>query len=187
MDDAEIVALYFSRDERALRETAAKYGRYCYTIACNILAVPEDAEESVNDAYLGAWDAIPPHRPAVLSTFLGKLTRRAALKKWRARDAGKRGGGETALALDELGECVPAGGTVDEALTKRELARAINAFLDTLPPDERRVFVRRYWYLDSIKDIRKRFTFSESKVKSMLYRTREKLREYLRKEGFWER
>lgn len=186
MDDAGIVALYWARDERALAETRDKYGRYCYAVAYNILGVPEDAEESVSDAYMGAWGAMPPHRPAALPAFLGKLTRRAALKRWRARDTQKRGGGEAALALDELSECVPASGAVDEAFDAKELAKAIDTFLDALPDAERRVFIRRYWYLDSVKDVGARYAFSESKVKSMLYRAREKLREYLRKEGFIE-
>ena len=186
MEDKEIVALYWKRDERAISETSKKYGAYCYAIACNILSSPEDAEESVNDTWVGAWESMPPHKPDALSAFLGKITRRISLKRWRSRNAAKRGGGEIELALDELAESVSSGRLVEDALTERELPRLIDAFLDALPDVEQRVFVCRYWYLDSIADIAKRFGFTQSKIKSMLYRTRRKLRDYLRKEGAYE-
>ena len=186
MEDKEIISLYWKRDERAVSETSEKYGAYCYAIACNILSSPEDAEESVNDTWVGAWESMPPHKPDALSAFLGKIARRISLKRWRNRSAAKRGGGVVELALEELNESIPSGKTAEDALTERELPRLIDAFLDALPDVEQRVFVCRYWYLDSIADIAKRFGFTQSKIKSMLYRTRRKLRDYLRKEGAYE-
>ena len=186
MEDKEIVSLYWKRDERAVSETSEKYGAYCYAIAYNILSSPEDAEESVNDTWVGAWESMPPHKPDALSAFLGKITRRISLKRWRNRRTAKRGGGVVELALEELKESIPSGQAVEDALAERELPRLIDAFLDALPDVEQRVFVRRYWYLDSIADIAKRFGFTQSKIKSMLHRTRRKLRDYLRKEGAYE-
>ena len=183
MDDKQIVALYFQRREQAIEETAAKYGNYCYAIARNILDNQEDAEEAVNDAYMGLWNAIPPHKPAVLSTFLGKITRRAALKRWTQNRTQKRGGGETALALEELSEYISVGGGPETVIETAELTQLLNRFLQTLPKEERTVFVCRYWYLDPIRDIAQRFDCSQSRVKSMLARTRKKLHTYLKKEG----
>ncbi len=182
MEDSKIVDLYWRRSERAVAESARKYGGYCHTIAYNILSSAEDADESVNDAYLGAWNSMPPHRPSSLRTFLGKLTRRAALKKWRDQTREKRGGGEVALALEELGECVPAGESTEDKVLAAELSGAINRFVAGLPETERKVFLCRYWYLDSIGKISSDFGFSDSKVKSMLHRTRVKLLSHLRKE-----
>ncbi|MBQ7801318.1 MAG: sigma-70 family RNA polymerase sigma factor [Oscillospiraceae bacterium] len=182
MEDREIVALYLQRNERAIGETAAKYGSYCFSIAHNILGNREDAEEAVNDAYLGLWSSIPPHRPVVLSTFLGKITRRTAIKRWQRNTTQKRGGGETALALEELSNCVPARDSVEAAMETAELSRLLNRFVRALPQTERNVFVCRYWYLDPISSIAQRYGFSQSKVKSMLSRTRKKLRTYLQKE-----
>ena len=182
MEDKQIVALYLQRNEQALAETAAKYGHYCFSIANNILENPADAEETVNDAYLGVWAAIPPHRPVILSTFVGKITRRLAIKRWQMNRAQKRGGGEMELALEELSECIPAGNTVESALETARLSKALNQFILTLPKPQRSVFVCRYWYLDSIDAIAQRFGFSRSKVKSMLSRTRKKLYTYLQKE-----
>ena len=184
MDDTEIVELYWKRKERALEETAKKYGSYCYSVAYNVLSNHEDAEESVNDTYVEAWNVIPPHRPLVLSSFLCKITRRLAIDKWRSGHAKKRGGGELAAVLEELEECALCADGVDEQLDKQMLSQAINDFLGALPAQERRVFVCHYFYIESIDSICKRFGYSESKVKSMLFRTREKLRSYLQKEGF---
>lgn len=183
LEDHQIVALYFARDQRALEETAAKYGSYCRHIIQNILHNREDTEEAVSDTYMAAWSAIPPHKPAILSTFLGKLARRTALKRWEYCRAQKRGGGELVLALDELAELIADRSTPESALESAELTRILNDFLKTLPKQERSVFICRYWYIDSIADIAKRFGFSESKVKSMLARTRKKLRTTLIKEG----
>lgn len=184
MNDSQIVALFFDRDQRAIEETAAKYGNYCYCIANNILNNREDAEEAVSDTYLGAWNAIPPHRPTVLRTFLGKIARRTALKKWEKMRARKRGGGEVALALEELSEYLSGGNTPENAIENAELTQILNAFLRKLPKEERQVFLCRYWYIDPIADIAARFGYSQSKVKSMLSRTRLKLRNTLNKEGY---
>lgn len=165
MEDEQIVALYWERSEAAIRETAAKYEKYCYSIAFGILKNREDAQESVNDTYLDAWNSMPPHRPFLLSTFLGKITRRIAIDRWRRYTAKKRGGGEMAFLLSEL-------------------ARTVNDFLLSLPEEKQKVFLCRYWYADSVSSIAKRTGFSQSKVKSMLYHSRKALREHLDKEGF---
>ena len=182
MEDSRIVELFWRRDERAIEETRKKYEKYCYVIAHNILGIREDAEETVNDAYAGAWNAMPPHRPDSLSAFLGKITRRLSLKKLREKNAAKRGEGQIPAALDELEECIPDSCTAEERGNVLELAEILNDFLAGLPVDQRRVFVCRYWYFDSIRDIASRFGFTQSKVKMMLKRTREKLSERLKKE-----
>lgn len=184
MDDKGIVNLYFERSERALTETAFRYGKYCYSIAYNILYSHEDAEESVNDTYNAAWNSMPPHRPSVLSTFLGKITRRISIDRWRERNAGKRGGGEMPLVLEELAECIADERNVETEFEKKQLSVIVNRFVTALPEIEQQVFLCRYWYLDSVRSICRQFGFSESKVKSMLFRTREKLRTVLKKEGF---
>ena len=183
MEDKQIVALYLQRKEQAIDETAAKYRSYCFSIAYNILANYEDAEEVLSDTYIGAWTAIPPHRPADLATFLGKITRRLAIKRWRADRAKKRGGGELPLVLEELAGCIPAGDDPAQAMETAELGRVLNEFVRTLPETERKVFVCRYWYFDPIRSIGERYGFSQSKVKSMLSRTRKKLLAHLEKEG----
>lgn len=183
MEDSRIVELYWERSETAIEETARRYGKYCYSIAFNILSSPQDAEESVNDTYIGAWNSIPPHRPAILSTFLGKLTRRISIKKWEERTAEKRGGSEMTLALEELSDCIPDACRVEQEVEQKLLTGTINAFVRALPQVEQKVFVCRYWYMDSIASICKQFGFSQSKVKSMLLRTRKKLQTHLEKEG----
>ncbi len=184
MEDERIVDLYWQRNESAISETAKKYGRYLYSISYQILQNTEDAEECVNDTYRDAWQSMPPHRPSVLSTFLGKITRRISIDLWRKHGAEKRGGGEIALALDELEECVSGTGDVEAELEKLELQRKLNAFLSALPQLARQVFLCRYWYMDSISDIAKQFACSESKIQSMLHRTRKKLRAALEREGY---
>ena len=183
MEDARIVDLYWARSENAISETSAKYGKYCYAIAYNVLANHQDADESVNDTYLDAWNNMPPHRPAILSTFLGKITRRISIDKWRGRTAEKRGGGEIVLALDELSDCVPSDHNVEHEVEAAELAKVIDDFVMSLPLMDRRVFICRYWYLDPISVISQQFSFSESKVKMMLHRQRKKLLSYLEKEA----
>ena len=184
MEDERIIDLYWQRSEDAITETAAKYGSYLHSIAYRILADAEDAEECVSDTYRGAWEAMPPHRPAVLSTFLGKITRRISIDRWRKRSAEKRGGGEVSLVLEELEDCVSGSGSAEEETERRELLKKLGEFLAALPLTERRVFLRRYWYLDSVAAIAQQFGFSESKVTSMLHRTRRKLRAQLEKEGY---
>lgn len=183
MEDNQIVALYWQRNERAISATAEKYGRYCFQIAYRILASREDADESVNDTYMSAWEHIPPSRPAVLSTFLGKITRWVSLNRVRSQTRQKRGGGEVALALEELGECVADKQSVEQAVEMQELTLAIQGFLRTLPEEQRDVFVCRYWFLAPVQEIARKFSYSESKVKSMLHRTRMKLKAYLQEEG----
>ena len=185
MEDTQIVDLYFVRDEQAINETAYKYGKYLFTIANNILLSRPDAEEAVNDTYMGAWCSIPPHRPNRLSTYLGKITRRCSLEKWKASHAQKRGGGEVTLALEELEDCIPGKDSPQTQMEQKELIQSINAFIKTLPETEQRVFVYRYWYLTPVKSIAYDFGFSESKVKSMLSRTRTKLKHHLEKEGIF--
>lgn len=183
MEDQGIVELFFDRSEQAIVETDKKYGGYCYTIAYNILACREDSEESVSDTYWTAWNTIPPRKPNFLNAFLGKITRHISIDRWRKQNAQKRGGKEMILALDELGECVDTLG-LDAELSQRELARILNSFLTALPETERNVFLCRYWYLDSIEAIVKITGFSQSKVTSMLHRTRGKLRKKLNEEGY---
>ncbi|MBQ9041625.1 MAG: RNA polymerase sigma factor [Eggerthellaceae bacterium] len=183
MEDAAIVDLYWQREEHAIAETKTKYGAYCHAIARRILNNGQDAEECVNDTYLGAWNAMPPHRPTSLSTFLGKITRNLSLKRWRAYSAAKRGSGEVALSLDELEECVAQTSDVGERLEAEELARKIDTFLGDLAENDRRIFVCRYWHFDAVADIAQRFGFSASKVKMSLKRTRDKLAIYLEQEG----
>ena len=185
MEDRQIVELFFSRNEQALSEAEQKYGNYCFAIANRVLANSEDAKECVNDTLLGAWNAIPPHKPGKLSTFLGKIARRTALKKQRDRSALKRGGTAADVSAEELEECLPEGLSFDEALALSELTEIIDLFLKELPAAERRVFLRRYWFFDSIGDISKRFGYGESKVKMMLKRTRDKLKACLEKEDIW--
>lgn len=183
MEDAQIVELYWQRQEEAIHATAAKYGAYCHTIAYNILCDREDAQECVSDTYLAAWKNMPPHRPSILSTFLGKITRRISLNRWKRMTRQKRGRGEVPLALEELSGCIPAPETVESTLERKELAKLLNRFLAQLPETERDVFVSRYWFLVPVKQIAEKFGFTESKVKSMLFRTREKLRRQLTQEG----
>lgn len=184
MEDSRIVDLYWQRSEAAIYETQNKYGHYCLAIASSILPAPEDAEESVNDTYMAAWNAIPPHRPSVLSAFLGKLTRRISIDRWRKLRADKRGGSTVTVALEELSECIPSRSDPALEVEAKELAQTINHFLDSLSETERSVFIMRYFNLAQLRDIEKAYTMSSSKLKSMLHRTRGKLRAYLKKEGY---
>ncbi len=183
MDDEKIINLYWQRNEKAISETKLKYGKFCYTIAYRVLHNNEDAEECENDTYLEAWNSMPPQKPSVLSAFLGTITRRKSIDKWRKKMAEKRGGGEYELSVYELENCIPDERTIDEQLEVEELAKIISAFLRELPETECNVFLRRYWYFDSIKQICERFGFGQSKVKMMLLRTRQKLLTRLEKEG----
>lgn len=184
MEDKEIVRLFWDRNERAIKETSVKYGGYCYQIAFNILLNKEDADESVNDTWLKTWECIPPHFPEVLATFVGKITRRISLNKWHSKTRIKRGGGQVSLALEELEECISDSNDVEKSIEHKELLRLINTFLGTLPETERDLFVCRYWFFASIQELSEKFSFSESKTKSMLFRTREKLKNCLEKEGY---
>ena len=183
MEDQGIVALFFDRSEQAIVEMDKKYGSYCYTIAYNILASREDSEESVSDTYFSAWNTIPPRKPTLLQAFLGKIARHISIDRWRKQSAQKRGGQEMILALEELGECVEAG-SLETEISQRELTRILNSFLVSLPETERNVFLCRYWYMDTIGTIAQITGFSQSKVTSMLHRTRGKLRKKLGEEGY---
>lgn len=184
MNDSMIVELYWARDEGAIEKTAEKYGGYCSAISINILGNNEDANECVNDTYLRAWNSMPEQRPDNLRTFLGKITRNLSFNRYRDRNAQKRGG-ETALALSELEECIPGGSSIEKDMDSLIITSALNRFLDGLSDEHRRVFVHRYWHLSPIREIAKRFNMSESKVKSMLMRLRERLRNDLEKEGIF--
>ena len=183
MDDSRIVELYWRRSGDAIAETSRKYGGYCYAIAYNLLSSVRDAEECVNDTWLGAWNAIPDNRPQYLAPFLGKIARRLAFNRFRADRAEKRGGGELPLVLEELGGCVPAVPSAAQAVEDGELEAEINRFLHAVPPRDCDVFLRRYWYGESLAEITGRYGLKLNTVKTSLYRTREKLRVYLEKEG----
>lgn len=185
MDDKSIVDLFWQRNEQAISNTAEKYEPYLRSIAFHILGDPSDAEECVNDTYNAAWNSIPPHKPAVLSTYLGKITRRICLKVLRSRSAQKRGSNEFTLSLDELSECIPSECCLDDAIELKELTSTINAFLASLPVADRRVFVLRYWHALPVLSICNQLGFSKSKVESMLHRTRTKLKNKLEKEGYF--
>lgn len=186
LSDEKIIELFFERDEKAIDELQTKYGKLCFSVAMNILGVREDAEECVNDAYLGAWNSIPPNRPNALSAFLVKITRNLSLKKLRFKTAEKRRGGECALSFDELSECIPDGCDVSESIEESEASKCVSDFLRGISETDRRIFICRYFYCDTIEEIAKRFGFGESRVKMRLSRTREKLRKYLTERGFFE-
>ncbi len=184
MEDAWIVAMYWERNEEAIRQTDIRYGPYCRTVAGRILNDSGDVEECVNDTWLRAWNAIPPQRPAKLRAFLAKITRNLALDQLKAKGRAKRGGGELTLALEELGECVPSPGGVEEALQGRELEGAVNAFLRVLPTRDRDIFLRRYFFVEPVGEIAVRYAMGENAVSAALSRTRKKLRIHLEKEGW---
>lgn len=183
MDDKQIVDLYWERSETAISETAKKYGRYCHYIAFNILYNDEDSEECVNDTYLNAWNSMPPHRPSVLKTFLGRLTRNLSLNKYKLLTARKRGRGQIPLVIEELHECLPTAGNTERVVDDIVLADVFNCFLASLPVERRRIFMRRYWYLSPVKEIADDYSISESKVKMSLLRSRGELKHLLEKEG----
>lgn len=184
MNDEVILDLYFARDEQAVTETDRKYGRYCFSLAKKILPSQCDCEETVNDTYLRAWDTIPPKRPEVLRMYLAKITRNLAFSRWRSASARKRGGGTVEVVLEELSGCLAAPGGVEDHLNARELEAAIRSFLDGLPQRERNLFLRRYFFLEESADIGARYGMKTATVLRTLSRTREKLRVFLRKEGF---
>lgn len=183
MEDDQIIKLYWERSEDAITQTAVKYGKYCHTIAYNILGNFEDSEECVNDTYLRAWGIIPPRRPKKLSVFLGKITRNLSLDTYRRYTAEKRGGGQMVIALEELGGCIPSDESMERVLDEMELVALLNGFLASLSAEHRKIFMRRYWYVSSIKEIAQDYGITESKVKMSLLRSRNQLKELLEKEG----
>jgi len=184
MTDEKIIELYFHRNEQAIWESANSYGTYCHSIASGILTSPQDTEEAVADTWLAAWESIPPNKPKYLRLYLGSITRNCALSIWRKNNAVGRGGGETAVALDELGECVSAGSTPEDAVNTRQLGQAVTEFLKQESAMRRNVFLRRYYYMEPLPDIASRYGLKETNVRMMLSRTRQKLRQFLQKEGY---
>ena len=183
MEDSKIIRLYWERSEQAISETAKKYGRYCHFIALNILCNESDSEECVNDTYLRVWNCIPPKQPNRLQTFLGKITRNLALNRYEKQSAKKRGGGQIPLILDELGECISSAACTENIVDEIVIKDALDAFLKSLPVHTRKIFVRRYWYMDSVKEIAAAYGLTENKVCVTLFRTRAKLKELFEKEG----
>ena len=184
MKDAEIVELYWQRDENAIRQTAEKYEAYLSKIAYNIVSDAEDSRECVNDTYLAAWNSMPEQRPNVLSTYLGKLARQISIDRLRRKTSRKRSASEYALSLSELEDCFADRSTPETALDARLLDAAINAFVRALPEDARRVFIGRYYFFDPVKTVASYCGISEANVKTTLYRTRQKLKKYLVEAGF---
>ncbi len=184
MDDAAIIDLYWARDSRAIDETGFKYGSYLTRVAMNLLGIPEDAEECVSDTYLAAWNAMPPERPGILRAFLGRITRNLALDRIKRLRAKKRGGGEAEIIFDELSEIIPGGDRPEAELDRKELLRDIEDFLRSEPERSRNMFLRRYWYADSVGAIASRYGVRENAVSAQLLRTRNKLRKYLTGRGY---
>lgn len=183
MEDGKIIELYWARSQQAITESEQKYGPYCHTIARRILDREEDAEECVNDTWLRAWNAMPPQRPTILSAFFGKLTRNLSLDRWRRLRAAKRGGSQVEIALHELEDCIPDVHRPDEALEAGETAAVISAFLRRQSEADRALFVRRYFHLEPMDELSRRFGLSVGQVKSRLHRMRSKLKQELEREG----
>ena len=184
LPDEKIIELYWNRDEAAVTESETKYGSYCRTISYRILLDRQDSEECVNDTWLSAWKTMPPQRPQILSAFFAKIVRNLSLDLWRKKHAEKRGGGEIALAFEELSDCVSDEGTPEKEAEKKELIRCVNEFLKELPEKECNVFLRRYFFGESAKEIGRRYGLSAGNVAVLLSRTRKKLRERLKGEGW---
>lgn len=184
MEDAEIVALYWARNEDAITQTKAKYGAYLNRVAYNILSDLEDSQECVSDTLLAAWRSMPDNRPKNLRTYLGKITRQVSIDLYRRRNRMKRYASEYAISLEELGDSFTDGRTPEDELNARLLTETVNRFLRTLPDEARNTFIGRYYFFDSVKNVARYCGMSESKCKSILYRTRQSLKVYLQKEGF---
>ena len=183
MDDRQIVELYLQRDEKAIEETSKKYGAYCYGIAHNILQNRQDSEECVNDTWLKTWNSIPPQHPNSLKLFLAKITRNLSFDRYRASRRDKRGGRAMEVALDEIEEIVAGTSDVVREAEARELIRSVERFLYGLPSRERAIFIRRYFYFDSIARISSTYCLKENNVLRILSRTRAKLKKFLEEEG----
>lgn len=184
MEDSRIVQLFWDRSQEAISAAAEKYGTYCAAIAQNILHSDRDTEECVNDTWLSAWNAMPPHRPGRLSVFLGKLTRNLAFNRYSQLRARKRGGGQFELVLEELAECVSGTEDVEQELDRITLVEAIDAFLDGLPQKQRALFLWRYWHAAPVAELARRARMSEGNVSVTLHRIRKQLKEHLIKGGF---
>lgn len=185
MNDPQIVELFQQRSEKAIAETQQKYGVYLKAIAYNILHNHEDSDECVNDTYLRAWNCIPPHCPSVLKTFLGKITRNLSLDKYDRLTAEKRGKGQFPLAFEELQEILPDSYNSEKIIEEIVLTEILNRFLGSLSAEQRVIFMRRYWYFNSVKEISEEYGIGESKVKMSLSRSRKKLKAMLEKEDIF--
>ena len=187
MEDNKIVLLYFERNEKAIIETKNKYGNYCYTISYNILKNHEDSEECVNDTYIKAWNSIPPQEPTSLMAYLAKIVRNLSFNIYRKNNTAKRGSGETNIVLDELSEIISSNNNIEDDLINKEqqklLSKTINEFLRFIDKTSCNIMIRRYFYSESVIDISKRYNFTESKVKSILFRNRNKLKKFLKERG----
>ena len=181
MDDLQIIELYFARDEHAIEETDHKYGKLCFRVAKNLLFNNEDSEECVNDTYLTVWNKIPPTRPNNFTAFICKITRNLSLKKLELSNAMKRSS-DAVISLNEI-EAILPDYRIDSCVEDEELSKMISTFLWNEKELDRNVFLRKYWFFDSVKDIAERYSLSENNVKSMLFRSRNRLREFLKKEG----
>ena len=183
MDDKMIIDLFWQRSEKAITETSAKYGSFCHSISYRILHNKQDAEECVNDTWLRTWDSIPPHKPKKLSVYLGRITRNLSLDRYKKYNAEKRKAARTAEALEELSECISGGDNVSDYVDKLALAELIEGFLRKQTEEKRNIFVRRYWYFDSIREISAAYGISETNVSTILLRMRAQLKDELLKEG----
>lgn len=184
MEDSKIIALFFERNEDAIRHARDKYGKYCLTIAFNILKNREDSEEVLSDVLFKAWNSIPPAHPNRLSVYLGKAVRNTALNKYESINAKKRGSGEIPVIADELCEIIPSSSSTEDILDEKTFTELINRFLEKCSKEARIIFVKRYWYLMPIKEICKELGIGESKTKMILMRTRNELKGFLETEGF---
>lgn len=184
MRDQEIVERYWKRCESAIACSQEKYGAYCFSIAYRILNHWEDCEECVSDTWLHAWNAIPPSRPNALRMYFAKLTRSISFDRWRSRSAQKRGGGQLPLVLEELSECVSSGDTVEDTVLAKDLERSIRTFLQGLPEREGDVFLRRYFFSESLQEIASAYGMTYNHVSVVLSRTRKALKLHLVKEGY---
>ena len=185
MNDIELINLYWNRSEEAISETDKKYGNYCRKIAYNVLYDIEDSKECVNDTYLNTWKAIPDDKPDIFIAYLGKITRNLAINLYNKQKAKKRGSGTVEVVLTELENIISAKNSIDDEMESKLITEKLNEFLWTLKKEHRVIFVRRYWYIDSIKDIAKKMGVSESKVKSILFRSRNKLKVFLEEEEIY--
>lgn len=179
MDDEKIIEMYFDRNQKAVEETEKKYGRYCFSLAARILANKEDSEECVNDTWLSAWNSIPPQRPKYLKMFLAKITRNKALNRLKADNTKKRGKGEVPLIYEELSECIGDGRDIESDIIAKELGLTIKNFVFSLPEREGNIFVRRYFFMECVKNIAEKYGMTPGNVSVILNRTRNKLKEHL--------
>lgn len=184
MEDAQIVELYCKRNQEAIVQTKEKYEPYCFTIATNILSSREDSEECVSDTWLHTWNSIPPKQPARLQAFVGAITRNLSIDRYRRLRAKKRGEGVMESILEELSQCTSSSG-VEEQISHKLLLESIERFLKKQSVEKRVIFVRRYWYMDDLKDVAERMKMKEAKVKTILFRMRSQLKDHLAEEEIW--